>query len=845
VIRKAAEALKTVPRCEKEWKSAIISNSQSYVLILEKSFSTIVWFPKVSLGSSWIQGMRVSNAIFIVSEVLFVVFFIFCVYHLTQKPNLPYDKLPIVSSGVIQSLNKIPVNNENEIEFLCSKYRIGDVVEVTFDGEQGEHIARVALVRYYDPLAIVVHAGVSLIIFCVGLFVYYTKKEDHAARVFYHVSTLVALTTVGVKTIYAIEPVWFGYILCLIFFFSYSFLSVLFLHFSETFPRSRIAAYRRWLVLVYGIAAVLWFLLSYSYLSVAAGQSIEGFHLFTTVSSFHYAFVFLTIAIGIGIFYRSYSTAQSLIERKKLRWILFGLVVGSAPFLFFWVLPQIFGPPWISETAFIFLLLIIPITFAISIVRYRLMDIDVVLNRSVVYGIVIASLLVVYALLIGGIASVTHTSSPVVSAVAAVVIALLFEPMRKKVQLVVDRKFFRVQYNYREVQKKFFEEIKNSISMKQLADIVVRDVIELLPPTNRLELLAHQNFNLLDRHAPHFEKENLRASLQHPIAVERVIEPGVQYEKADTQVFQRWGMALVLPLVTEQGEILGFLVLGEKKSQQRFSIEDVDLLRVAATQVVLAIERIHLQQKLALEHAEAERLAELNRLKSYFVSSVSHDLKTPLTSIKMFAELLKTKKRTTREKKEYLDIIEGETERLSRLINNVLDFAKIERGVQEYRSSELNLNHIVRNVLTLMQYQLKIGKCTIHKKLSKKALVLQGDEDAIARALINLLTNAMKYSPKKRNIHVSTFALNGFVGVSVRDEGLGIPEKELQNIFDAFYRVKSSQTRHTGGVGLGLSVVKNIMDAHGGKIEINSEVDKGSTFTLLFPHFNSQKESTQ
>jgi signal transduction histidine kinase len=800
--------------------------------------------------------MRVSNTIFIVTEVLFVVFFIFCVYHLTQKPNLPYDDLPLLSSGAVQSLNNIPVNNENEIEFLVSKYRIGDVVDVAFDGETGEQVSRAALVRYYDPFAIAVHAGVSLIIFLLGLFVYYSKREEQAAKVFYHVSTLVALTTVGVKTIYTIEPVWFGYFLCLIFFFAYSFFSVQFIHFSVTFPRLRIAAYRPWLMLLYGIASVLWFLLSYSYLSVAASDSFEGFRLFASVSTFHYAFVFLTILFGIGIFYRSYSTAQSLTERKKLRWILFGLVVGPAPFLFFWTLPQIFGSPWISETAFIILLLIIPITFAISIVRHRLMDIDIVLNRSVVYGIVIGSLLVLYALLIGGVAGVTHTSSPVVSAFAAVVIALLFEPMRKKVQLFVDRKFFRVQYNFREAQKKFFEEIKTSIGLQQLADIVVSDVVELIPvekigffivrsPSNRLELLAHQHFDILERHGPRFEKENLRTTLQQPIAVEGGIEPGVQYEKADTQVFQRWGMALVLPLVTEQGDILGFLVLGEKKSQQRFSIEDVDLLRAVTTQVVLAIERIRLQQKLLLEHAEAERLAELNRLKSYFVSSVSHDLKTPLTSIKMFAELLKTKRIVSaKQKKEYLDIIEGETERLDRLISNVLDFAKIERGVQEYRSQELNLNNIVQNVLILMQYQFKIGKCKVRKKLSKKELVLQGDEDAIVRALINLLTNAMKYSPKKKFIRISTFMKDGLIGVSVEDQGMGIAEKDVQHIFDAFYRVKNLQAQRTGGVGLGLSVVKNIMDAHGGKVEIISEVRKGSTVTLLFPLLSSKEKST-
>lgn len=777
--------------------------------------------------------------------MLFIVFYCFAVYHLTQKPNLPFEQLPVSSS--VQAINDIVVSNKDEIEFLSSKYRIGDVVDVTINKEGITQIYRVALISYYDTVSILVHSVVSFVIFLVGLFVYYAKKEDQAAKIFHFVSALVAISTVGVKTIYSVSPWWVGYFLCIIFFFAYSFLSVQFIHFIIVFPRSRVEHYRQWLAVLYGIALAVWGALSYTYLRVAASDALEGFSLFAKVSSFHYAFVFLTLLFGIGLFYRSFTTSQSLEEQKKLRWILFGLILGTAPFLFLWTLPQIFGPPLIPESMSVASLLIIPITFAISIVRYRLMDIDIVLNRSVVYAIVIVFLLASYTLFIAVVADLTHSSSPMSSAIAAVLVALLFEPLRRGVQSFVDRKFFRVQYNFREAQKKFFEEIKTSLSLKQLAEIVVRDVIDLIPvekigffivrlPTHRLELLAHQKYDILEHHAPRFEIENLRASLQLPIAIEGTLASGIQYEKADRAVFQRWGMVLVLPMVSEKNEAIGFLVVGQKKSQQRFTIEDVDLLRAVTIHSALAIERIQLQQKVLLEHAEAERLGELNRLKSYFVSSVSHDLKTPLTSIKMFAELLKTKRKLSlRQNKEYLEIIEGETERLSRLINNVLDFAKIERGVQEYHFTQLNLNDVVRNVVKLMQYQFRIKQFEVQTKIGKKSLPIKGDEDAIARSLVNLLTNAMKYSSKKKFIRISTFSRNGFVGVSVQDNGIGISDEERQKIFDAFYRVKDSQTQHAGGVGLGLSVVKHIMDAHSGTIEVESVVGKGSKFTLLFP----------
>ena len=294
-------------------------------------------------------------------------------------------------------------------------------------------------------------------------------------------------------------------------------------------------------------------------------------------------------------------------------------------------------------------------------------------------------------------------------------------------------------------------------------------------------------------------------------------------------------MNLVFAIKSPDGEIHGFLVLGAKKSGTKYSTEDIDLFNTVSSRAAASIDRIKLQEELITERIESERLDELNRLKSYFISSVSHDMKTPLTSIKMFAELLQTSSEINSERsKEYLEIIEGESSRLSRLIDNVLDFSKIERGVKQYRFENIKLNDIVLQTLKMMQYQFKLQKFSVESIISNEEKTIHADKDALEEALINLISNSIKYSRDKKIIRVSTYPIDNFMALSVEDEGIGIDKKDLDNIFNPFFRTESHEVQRTGGAGLGLSIVKHIMDAHKGKIEVQSEPGMGSRFTLLF-----------
>jgi two-component system phosphate regulon sensor histidine kinase PhoR len=247
-----------------------------------------------------------------------------------------------------------------------------------------------------------------------------------------------------------------------------------------------------------------------------------------------------------------------------------------------------------------------------------------------------------------------------------------------------------------------------------------------------------------------------------------------------------------------------------------------------------AIQRIHLQQKLGIKEEEARRLEELSSMKSYFVSSVSHELKTPLTSIRLFAEIMQMKKNIDEDKRnEYLDIIQSECDRLNRLISNVLDFSKIERGAKEYRFARVSLTDILNNVIKTFEYQFKAQGFKVNLDISGNSMVINGDEDAIAESFINLIGNALKYSFDIKEITIASYLLDEFYVVSIKDKGRGIASSDLQHIFEPFYR--SNDISQTGGAGIGLSLVQNNMQAHNGQVKVSSDYGQGSTFSLFFP----------
>jgi len=237
-----------------------------------------------------------------------------------------------------------------------------------------------------------------------------------------------------------------------------------------------------------------------------------------------------------------------------------------------------------------------------------------------------------------------------------------------------------------------------------------------------------------------------------------------------------------------------------------------------------------------MAYRNISREMNLARLKSDFVANVSHELRTPLALIRLYAETLELGRLTSQEKfQEYFRIIREESERLSALINNILDFSRIEAGRKEYDFKQTDLAELVRSTLESYRFQIEQNGFAFEENIASDIPPVNVDREAIARSLLNLVNNALKYSKDQKFIGVTLYRSNGSVKLEVRDRGIGIAPAEQDKIFEKFYRCGDPLVHNTKGSGLGLSLVKHIAQAHGGNVFVESAPERGSKFTIALP----------
>jgi signal transduction histidine kinase len=230
------------------------------------------------------------------------------------------------------------------------------------------------------------------------------------------------------------------------------------------------------------------------------------------------------------------------------------------------------------------------------------------------------------------------------------------------------------------------------------------------------------------------------------------------------------------------------------------------------------------------------RETEMSRLKADFVANVSHDLKTPLSVIRMFGETLEMARVTDEtQRREYYHVITRESERLSRLIENVLDFSRIESGRRRYDIAPTAVEPVIRETLDAFSYPLAQHGFKVTLVVAPELPEVPMDGEAIGQALANLVDNAIKYAGDRKAITIEAGLVDGRLALTVADGGIGIPEREQARIFEKFYRIGRSETQGRRGSGVGLALVRHIALAHGGRVTVSSAPGEGSRFTLWLP----------
>jgi two-component system phosphate regulon sensor histidine kinase PhoR len=229
------------------------------------------------------------------------------------------------------------------------------------------------------------------------------------------------------------------------------------------------------------------------------------------------------------------------------------------------------------------------------------------------------------------------------------------------------------------------------------------------------------------------------------------------------------------------------------------------------------------------------------RLRSDFVSGVSHEFKTPLSLIRLYSETLATENQdySEEDKKKYIRIIARESERMSRLVDNVLSFAKIEQGRLRYEMREGDIRETVTQTVNDYSEYLTWHGFHVRYSIGPQLPTVRFNPEQVSEMIINLMDNAKKYSGKSRRIRVNVWLQNKEVIIEIRDRGIGIPAADREKIFQPFYRLAKGNEQ--GGCGLGLYLVDQLMKQHGGRVEVESEVNTGSRFRLVFPSFGRKK----
>lgn len=232
-------------------------------------------------------------------------------------------------------------------------------------------------------------------------------------------------------------------------------------------------------------------------------------------------------------------------------------------------------------------------------------------------------------------------------------------------------------------------------------------------------------------------------------------------------------------------------------------------------------------------HRDITKEYEVDVMKSEFVSTVSHELRTPLASVLGFTELMLNRELKPERQKKYLSTIYQEAKRLTVLINDFLDVQRMEAGKQSYDKKFDDIVPLITDIVET--YQVNNPSHLIQYHVHTSNTMVLGDKDKISQVFTNLISNAIKYSPNGGNITIRVYEEGANLNISIKDEGLGIPEEAIDKLFTKFYRVDNSDRRRIGGTGLGLAIVKEIMKAHDGDVFVQSELKKGSTFTVSFP----------
>ena len=572
------------------------------------------------------------------------------------------------------------------------------------------------------------------------------------------------------------------------------------------------------------------------------------------LSGIEFSYRILYLIAGVVVFFtiwillRAYRTTHDPILKAQLKWILWGHILGMSPYILFHGIPKaLIGVPLISYGLSLVFFPLILFSYLFAFYRYRLMDVDRIIHGSLVYVISVILLLSLYLVVLG----VLHQSLVAASSLGSwfrpdllllLGTALVFNPLKNLVQREIDRSLFPERIGLPRLLMKGSNKLTLASNLNEISGFLLEDLPEGIS-VEQAALVLRQEFGggweFREKHEGWIEVNKEIISSLDKLSMENLpqfwdtlSEDEIVGQPTHLTLLKAQGVAIIFPM-NSGDDLWGFYLLGNKTTNRLLSSEEIHVIASLCTQAAHMVGNARLMEGLRRTNRslvdlsnrliQAERIADLGE----GVATLAHELKNPLGIVRGSAEIL-LKETEQSKKNEVLGFILEEVDRLAGTIDEFLQFARMSPPSK----SEIDLNDLVQSAAFLWESRRKsIVQLSMQFQLDSNAGKVSLDSRQIYQVLLNIFTNAEEAMPEGGEMLISTGTdrENGEAWISVKDTGKGIPQEHLGRVFDRFFTTKDS------GLGLGLTVVKKVMEAHGGSVQIESSPGNGTKVAFFFP----------
>lgn len=714
----------------------------------------------------------------------------------------------------------------------------------------------ITLRNRFSNTEIILRILLAALLLALGMFIFYKRMLIHSVRNLSYIFMLLAFSVSvpisersGIDLFSIVIPLWWSVLFAMI--------PPITLNFALRFPyKKEILKKRPYIAFLIYLPTVIFIpILLSALLEGGLYQELENYPLYDITYKLFTGYMLIYILIAYFILFKVLRNPMERKQKMQVLWFIYGSAVGLFPYLFLRVLPKILGfETLISWEVVLLTLFAVPISWAISVFGYQLFDVEVVINRSLVYFTVLSSLVTVYIIIIylsslylGTFYDLNDRMFTTLTIVGA---ALLFEPARRRIQYLIDRFFYRDWYSYRNTLLQLGRQLSSISDPHALYAELVKQLVEILYLHNAFffELIEEKPGNIhtfrLSTAQGLTEEEisssdNLSGGIDlemsspimtrfveklDPIHVDQIwifpdLPEGLKALRRDMDNFHS---QLFVPIALNN-KLIGIMCLGKKRSGASFSFKDIQLLKSLQHEVNIALKNSDLIRGLI----EAERLASLGEMSA----KIAHEINNPLTVIIMNAQL-ELEKEQNSAMSDTLNLIVKHSKNIKELTRGYMNLGK----AVEFEKKNLLLSEVLHATVNSLKPLGQLKYVTLEESYADGEPEVFADFSSLEQVFRNLLLNAVHASAanpmRKIVVGVNPFENGEFVEAFVSDNGTGIEPEIIGKIFDQYFSTKKEDM----GTGLGLSVVKEIIETvHNGKISVESEIGKGTVFKILLP----------